>query len=178
MMRAPTPPRSPVIVFIAVAMSITFSLAVDHQNLPAGTYATTITLDDVPDSFQALPKSALAGQWQVEFTQVGSVIVRRNGNLAAEGRYSSSPGSLEMTDVLGPYACGPEVGRYGWTLNEGELTLTAEADSCVGRVAVLTTRPLLRLVRSAVSGGPHLISLAPDEGAAPCWPVSRQAIRC
>jgi hypothetical protein len=175
MIRAPTPPGSSLIAFIAVAMAFASGLAADHQNLPAGSYATTITLDDVPDSFP-FPKRDLVGQWQVEFSEAGSVIVTREGRIAAEGHYSSSPGSVEMTDVGGPYACGPIVGSYGWTLEDGELTLTLESDGCAGRTIILTTRPFIALASTASgplvtswlsAGDPGLPYYARIEGSAP-----------
>jgi hypothetical protein len=164
MFDAPTPPRSPHIVFLAVLtiFAVGLGLAAAHQSLPTGTYATAITIDDIPASFP-FPPEAFAGQWQVEFTPAGSVIVSRNGELAAVGHYSSNSAVVEMTDVLGPYACEQrvETGRHRWTREDGELVLTPEADLCDGRVAVLTARPLVAMASNA--GGQLLTSWLSDE---------------
>lgn len=173
MIRACSPPRSPFIaVIVAIAaivvmMAFTSGLAADHQSLPPGTYATTIALDDVPDSFNA-PKADLVGQWQVDFTEAGSAIVHRDGRFMAEGPYSSSPGFLEVTSDSGPYACGTTVGRYGWTLEDGELSLTLEDDGCPGRAISLTARPLIAL-GSTSSGSLVTAWLSDDDPGLPYY---------
>lgn len=114
-------------------------------NLPPGIYTTTIVEADVPPPF---PPEILVGQWQIEFTEAGSSIVTKDGEVVVIGRYNSNPSRVVITDLQGAYSCtdapGIATGIYKWSLEGDELVLSAVLDRCVGRQVVLTAHPLQR----------------------------------
>ena len=126
----------------AVALPTAGAVA-NSTKLPPGVYTTTITEADVPPP---LPPEIVAGQWQIEFTEAGSFIVSKDGDIAVIGRYKSNPSRVVLTDLQGAYSCtdvpGTATGVYGWSLVNNELVLSAVQDRCAGRPEVLTAHPL------------------------------------
>lgn len=136
---------------IILLLTITFTIAANPERLPPGVYATTVNVDDVPAAFPPEAVAILVGQWQVEFTEGGSVVVTKDGDIVVVARYTSTPTHVEITDVLGALACldevNPVTGSYSWALNNRRLTLTLDADLCDARVVVLTTSSLQDIAR-------------------------------
>ena len=116
--------------------------------IPAGIYATTITMDDIPADLPPEAADILVGTWWTEFTAEGTTVIRKNGDLVAYGTYTSSKSHLVIRDKGGPLACtdahGIATGVYTWSL-DNELTLSPVLDRCFGRMFVLTLRPLQQL---------------------------------
>jgi hypothetical protein len=114
--------------------------------LTPGAYTTTITGADVPASFPPEIIAILVGQWQIEFTEAGSVIVYKDGDIVVVGRYTSNPSRVVMTDLQGAYSCtdapGIATGVYRWSLENNELVLSPVLDRCAGRQVVLASHPL------------------------------------
>ena len=124
------------------------ALAVSGE-LPAGVYSTTITLADIPPDFPPEAAEILVGTWTTEFTDSGTMVTSKNGEVVVNGRYTSGKSHLVIRDLSGPLACrdahGIATGIYAWSLVNGELHLTTVLDRCFGRMFVLTLRPLQQL---------------------------------
>jgi hypothetical protein len=120
-----------------------------EDGIPAGVYSTTITLADIPAEFPPEAADILVGVWTTEFTEAGTTVIRKNGDVVANGRYTSSKSYLVMRDISGPLACtdarGIANGVYAWSLENGELHLSTVLDRCFGRMFVLTLQPLQQL---------------------------------
>jgi hypothetical protein len=92
----------------------------------------------------------LVGEWFIEFTEAGSVIVTKTGEgVVVVGRYTSNPARYVTTDLLGLLACidapGEATGVYQWAFGDDELTLTLVQDRWDGRAFVLTLHPWQKL---------------------------------
>ena len=140
------------LVSAALLIGITLLLPnvkADSTKLPPGTYATTITESDVPPFFPPEVIEILAGEWQIEFTDGGTYVVSKDGEIVVVGRYTSNQARVVMTDLQGVYACtdvpGVATGVYRWSLENNELTLVAVLDRCDGRPVALTAHPLHKL---------------------------------
>jgi len=143
--------RSIMFVSAALLVGVTLSLPsakADSTKLPPGTYTTTIVESDVPPSFPPEAVALLVGEWQIEFTEGGSYIVTKDGDIAVVGRYTSNPSRLVMTDLQGAYACtdapGIATAVYRWSVENNQLILSAALDRCAGRHVALTSHPLQR----------------------------------
>jgi hypothetical protein len=73
----------------------------------------------------------------------------KNGEVVANGTYTSSKSHFVIRDVSGPLACtdarGIATGVYTWSLENNELTFSSVLDRCFGRMFVMTLRPLQQL---------------------------------
>jgi hypothetical protein len=133
-------------------MSLTFivptTLAAPVELQPDA-YATTITLADIPPDFPPEAAEILVGTWVTEFTAEGTTVIYRNGEIVANGTYTSSKFNLVIRDISGPLACrdarGIATGIYTYTIVNNELHLSTVLDRCFGRMFVLTLRPMQRL---------------------------------
>jgi len=118
----------------------------DSTGITPGIYTTTIAGSDVPPEFPPDVASILVGQWQIEFTEGGTYIVTKDGDIVVIGRYTSHSSRFVMTDLQGALACtdapGIATGVYRWSLANNQLELLSVLDRCAGRQLVLTTRPL------------------------------------
>ena len=136
-----------VIALMAFTASTPTALA-SSTDLPPGIYATTISESDVPAEFPTEVVALLVGYWEIEFTELGSYIVNKDGSPVATGRYNSNPGRINMKDLDGVLACTDAPGitsaTYRWSLSGDELFLTTVIDRCAGRNAVLTAHPLVK----------------------------------
>jgi hypothetical protein len=142
------------ITFISAALVICMtsllpsSLAASGE-LPAAAYSTTLTPGDIPPEFPPEAAEILVGTWKVDLSEPGTMIVYKNDEYVAHGRYTSSKSHVVITDIGGPLACtdasGIATGIYSWSLENNELSLTPVLDRCFGRMFVLTLRPLQRL---------------------------------
>jgi hypothetical protein len=116
------------------------------ENLPPGTYTTTITEADIPPGFPPEAIPILVGEWQIEFTEAGSLVVTKDGDIVVVGHYNSNPFRVALTDQQGALACtdapGIATGIYQWSFANDELVLTTVRDRCAGRNLVLTAHPL------------------------------------
>ena len=145
-------PRSIKLVSAALLIGIALSLPnakADTTKLPSGVYATTIIESDVPPFFPPEVIEILVGEWHIEFTENGTYVVTKDGEIVVVGRYTSNQARLIMTDLQGVYSCtdtpGIATGVYSWSLQNNELTLVAVLDRCDGRPVALTTHPLHKL---------------------------------
>jgi hypothetical protein len=121
------------------------SPSVSSENLPPGTYSTTITAADL----QGFPPEIIAilvGVWETEFTAGGSYIVTKDGDIVVIGHYNSTSDTLIMHDLQGAYSCTDEpgiaTGVYRWTVENNALVLSAVKDRCAGRQAILTAHAM------------------------------------
>lgn len=130
----------------ALTLALTFILAspgmASRKGLPPGTYTTTITEADIPSSVTPQQIPVLVGQWEIEFSEAGSLIVSKNNDIVVVARYTSGPAQMVLRDLEGPLAClfpGGATGVYEWTFGNDLLSLSAIQDRCVvGRMVVLT----------------------------------------
>jgi hypothetical protein len=122
------------------------SAEVNSTNLPPGTYTTTITEADIPPYFPPEAIAILVGQWQIEFTEAGSSVVTKDGDIVVVGHYTSTPTRVVLTDQQRALSCtdAPGIARavYKWSLGNDELVLSSVLDRCAGRQVVLTAHPL------------------------------------
>jgi hypothetical protein len=107
--------------------------------LLAGTYATTITVQDTNEGVD--------GDWELEFTPHGILYLTWDGERLGQSSYAVTQDQIEIG--AGP-GCGSP-GVYGWTLESGVLTFTRLRDSCTTRRTVMTMHPFLRTSGSATS---------------------------
>jgi len=134
-------------LFASLVLSL-MGARISPQTLPPGIYETSITEADIPPFFPPEAIPVLVGQWQIEFTEAGSYIVTKDGDVVIEGRYTSNPARVVLTDLDGPLACvgpGMATGVYAWSLDDDQLNLSVVRDGCAGRSLILTAHPLQRL---------------------------------
>ena len=135
-----------VIALLLIVTLVSIEAEASPIQPPPGTYTTTITEADIPPEFPPEFIPILVGQWESEFTEAGSIITSKDGEVVVVGRYTSTPVRVVLTDLLGPLACninpGWATGVYGWMFDNNELTLTVVHDACEGRPVVLTAHPL------------------------------------
>jgi hypothetical protein len=136
------------VLLLSLTIFLPTALA-DSAGIPAGSYSSTVTLADIPPEFPPEVAEILVGTWTMELTTAGTTIIYKNGDLVANGRYTSGKSHFIMTDIGGPLACtdaaGIATGIYTWSLVNNELHLTTVLDRCFGRNFVLTLRPLQQL---------------------------------
>jgi hypothetical protein len=135
--------------FATTAAAVTF-LALGAwaavERLPPGTYTTTLTEADIPASFPPEIASMLVGNWEVEFSETGALLVTKDAELVVVGRYRSNPARVIVQDEEGRLPClPPGAGVYAWVLDGERLTLTEVQDTCAGRALVLTSHPLQKV---------------------------------
>jgi hypothetical protein len=134
--------------FVWLAIPLLFVLAgftFQSPKLAQGTYTINVTDADFPAKFPAEERSALSGKWELTLAENGVTKIMKDGQLVAEGRYSSTADRFVITDEQGPLSCsqapGLETGIYKWTIAEDKLTLKAIEDKCDGRRFILTLLP-------------------------------------
>jgi hypothetical protein len=139
----PTPlaPADPMLVpDVAGATAAVSAVA----RFPNATFTMALLPQDIPPFIPSELADLLIGDWEIDFTDPRHSVARVNGEVAAEGPWIATPARLITRDVSGDLACvgpGYEQGVYGWSLDNGELTLTAVQDRCDGRVFILTAKP-------------------------------------
>lgn len=97
---------------------------------PVGTYTVTLEESDAP---------GIAGEWRMVWTEGGEFEVSFEGDPFVSGMFAVEGEELTLEDRAGIAPC-PDPGRHAWSWDPPELTLVAVADSCAGRVNVLTSR--------------------------------------
>ncbi|HEX8210044.1 MAG TPA: hypothetical protein VF584_07640 [Longimicrobium sp.] len=109
----------------------------------AGEYAVAIAAADLPASTPGDVRSNVVGSWRLSFRPQGDVTVGLNGREVVRSAFEVRGNTIlfPATDS-GQYACHRPA-TYTWSRTGRELTLKAVADDCPGRVAVLTTHPLV-----------------------------------
>jgi hypothetical protein len=130
---------------VAPELSASAAVASAAPRLPNATYAMTLNPGDVPPFFPPEIIDLIVGDYELDLNDPSAYIVRLNGEVVVEGRYTSNPARLVMRDTGGPFACldepGMAQGVYAWSLDNEELTLTVVQDHCFGRAFVQTVKP-------------------------------------
>jgi hypothetical protein len=115
------------------------------QSVPQGVYAVTIADENFPAKFPVEGRAALSGKWELSLTEGNRSRITRNGELVAEGHYTSTADRFAITDETGPLSCaqepGEESGTYKWTLDGDKLILKGIDDKCAGRRFILILLP-------------------------------------
>ncbi len=124
---------------------VSTAVASAAPSFPNTTYTMTLVPEDFPPFFPAEIVELLTGDWELDFTDPRISVARLNGEVVVESRYTKNPARLVLRDLAGPLACLDEPrfaqGVYGWSLDNGELSLTVVQDRCDGRPFVLTVKP-------------------------------------
>jgi hypothetical protein len=129
---------------VAPEVSVSTAVASAAPSFPNATYAVTLLPEDFPPFFPPEIVELLTGDWELDFTDPRVSVARLNGEVVVESRYTSNPARLVLRDLGGNLACvepGTAQGVYGWSLDDGELSLTVVQDRCDGRPFVLTAKP-------------------------------------
>jgi hypothetical protein len=137
----------PVILLLLTVARAPLSAEAGPAQIPTGLYSTTITPADLPPNYPPEFVPLTTGQYELEFSETGSLVITKEGETVVVARYTSNPARLIITDLEGPFACvhqqpGATTGVFQWAFAANELTLTVVHDSCVGRPEVLTSSPL------------------------------------
>jgi hypothetical protein len=137
----------PVFVLMGALARAPLSATASPMQLPTGMYITTIIAADLPPDYPPEFIPLTTGQWELEFTESGTLVITKEGAIVVEALYTSNPARVVITDLQGPFACvhqrpGATTGVYAWAFSGDELTFEAVHDSCVGRPEVLTSSPL------------------------------------
>ena len=124
------------LLLLLLVFCVASASAVASSSALLGAYKATITGKT----------AALNGKWRLEFKPKGRVHLYRNGRLVVVARATNVGRRLKIEDRSGSYACGrgERVGTYGYKAVGKRLTFTVISDNCVGRKAVLTTKPFVR----------------------------------
>lgn len=111
--------------------------------LPSANYAMTLGAGDFPPFFPPEITAMLSGDWELDLNAPRRYQIRLNGAVMVEGRYTPNPARLVLHDEAGPLACPSDLANavYAWSINGGELHLSALQDRCDGRGFVLTAKP-------------------------------------
>lgn len=112
----------------------------DLATFPSGRFTTTITAQDVTNPDLA----SNVGYWVITFepknTASGSYNVTVDDMLIANGHYHLKQQQITFSDDS--LACrGAGNGRYSWTFDGSQLTLTPIEDRCEPRKFVLSVHP-------------------------------------
>ena len=126
------------------------SVKADKGAFPTGTYATTITYDDIAK--YGLPQiyhDILEGDWEMVFGEDGNMAVtNRSTGQSGQGAYSWNQTVLIFGKDWGELDCySPAYAVYKWSLSGNILTLTAaseNSDRCWGRFIVNTSHPFVK----------------------------------
>jgi hypothetical protein len=112
----------------------------------AGTYAVTLTIDDVKlPAGSGIPAASMAGEWTITFGADHTYSVRHNNAEHVTGTFTLKGDELELNDTAGDYACkggdAPQ-GIYRVRIDGPTVTFTKLKDEeCPGRVATMTPKP-------------------------------------
>lgn len=116
---------------------------------PGDTASPSTTLADPEPIVDQHP--ALVGTWAVPdsartqtFTADGEHFVSQDGEVLAEGTWTSTSTTIEIVPGSGPIACA-QAGTYEWEVENDTLTLTAVDDECPDRKAGLDGVPRERV---------------------------------
>jgi hypothetical protein len=121
--------------------------------LPSGAYASRISRDDALSrgEMDATGRSIVVGYWEMRLLNGSHYMLITEGNIVAEqGRYRLTEEQIELSAERGFFACthparsGQAQATYRWALDGEALILTALADGCPTRRAMLTMHPLVR----------------------------------
>ena len=144
--QSPTLLKVVAVIALVVIVMLTFTSAgATPRQLPPGTYSATIVAEDVPPFFPPEVVEIFVGHWENELTPDGGVIVYKDGDVVAVGRYVANPARFVTTDLYGSLSCtevpGEATGVYKWMFSDDELMLDVVLDRCFGRQFVLTLHP-------------------------------------
>ena len=98
-------------------------------------FPLTLLSSELPEATFKLEVEEM--EFSLTFDSDSTYVVAMNGQVAANGIYSTINDTLTMHDMSGERSC-PELGTYCWKFQEGKLTLTVISDGCEGRVKALT----------------------------------------
>jgi hypothetical protein len=137
----------------ALAFGLGMAACAGRPALPSGSYTSVISRTDAlsQDGLSATARGIVAGHWEMRLLNGSHYMLIADDTLVAEqGRYRLVGSQLELTAERGFFACthptrsGQAQATYRWALEGKVLTLTALADGCPTRHAVLTMHPLTR----------------------------------
>ena len=119
----------------------------DSSVFPTGTYATTITAEDVAKYGLPSPyPEILVGDWEMIFSDDGSFeVTNTSTGQSGQGAYFTNQTVLIFGKDSGELACySPAYAVYKWSASGNTLILTAMSDRCWGRYIVSTSHPLVK----------------------------------
>jgi hypothetical protein len=134
-----------------LALGLVLAACAARPALPSGAYASVISCNDAlsRDELGATARGIVAGYWEMRLLNGSHYMLITDGTLVVEqGRYRLADRQLTLTAEGGFFACthparsGQAQATYLWVLEGETLTLTALADECPTRHAVLTMHPL------------------------------------
>jgi hypothetical protein len=141
------------LLLATLVLGLGLAACASRPALPSGTYASVISRNDAlsQDELSATARGIVAGYWEMRLLNGSHYMLITDGAIVAEqGRYRLADGQLVLTAERGFFACthptrsGRRQATYQWLFEGEALTLTALADECPTRHAVLTTHPLTR----------------------------------
>jgi hypothetical protein len=137
----------------ALALGLGLAACAGRPALPSGTYTSVISRTDAlsQNGLSTMARGIVAGRWEMRLLNGSNYMLITDDTLVAEqGRYRLADGQLTLTAERGFFACthptrsGQAQATYQWVLEGQALILTALADECPMRHAVLTMHPLAR----------------------------------
>jgi hypothetical protein len=135
-----------VVVSAAISLLLIASVGFALSSAPnAGTYLSSIALEDIPASIPTEAKAMFVGEWTMTLAEDRRYRIAKNGQALVEGHFVSSAEQIKFTDEAGDLACtqasGMRTGSYEWSYQNHKLTFTPVTDTCEGRRFVLGTHP-------------------------------------
>jgi hypothetical protein len=136
-----------------LAFGLVLAACAGQPALPSGAYASVISRNDAlsQDELSATARGIVAGYWEMRLLNGSHYMLITDGTILVEqGRYRLADGQLTLAAEGGFFACthparsGQAQATYQWIFEGEALTLTALADGCPTRHAVLTMHPLTR----------------------------------
>jgi len=135
-----------VVVSAAISLLLIASVGFALGSAPnAGTYISSITLEDIPASISTEARAMFIGEWTITLAEDRRYRIAKNGQALLEGHFVSSAEQIKFTDEAGDLACtqssGMRSGSYEWSYQNHKLTFIPVTDNCEGRRFVLGIHP-------------------------------------
>jgi flagellar biosynthesis protein FliQ len=135
-----------VVVSAAISLLLIASVGFALSSAPnAGTYISSITLEDIPASIPTAAKAMFIGEWMITLAEDRGYRIAKNGQALVEGHFVSSAEQIKFTDEAGDLACtqasGMRGGSYEWSYQNHKLTFIPVTDNCEARRFVLGIHP-------------------------------------
>jgi len=120
------------LVMVLVLLFV-FAGCAAKPSLTPGTYASTITREDVTSY-------TFIGEWELTLTEGNGLSLSLDGRFREDGNYTLTQDQIVFTQMRGKYPCGA-TGTYQWAFDGKRLTLTTVEDTCEGRPTIFTMHP-------------------------------------